>query len=268
VFQVIGGIVGFIVDLLTGHFDKLSADLGMIWQGIINIFLGAWTIIAGIFQTAWYTVSGIVTGFVDGLIGFFKGLSDALVGHSIIPDMINGIVKWFAGLPQKALDAVHSLLGLIGDFFSGLAKSALDWGANIVKNVASGITNAIGFVTTAVQGVANAISNFLPHSPAKVGPLVDLENSGAMISKQISTGMMSGKPNLQVSMAALLTPIATPATGGAYRAPVASGVGGQPIQITNIFQIDGQQVAVQLADYIGHQQMKLVQLRQGIRSWN
>lgn len=218
--QVVGGIIGFFTDLLTGKFGKLSGDLGMIWQGIINMFLGAWQIIAGIFQTAWYTISGIVSGFVDGVRGFFQALSDDIVGHSIIPDMVNSIVGWFVNLGPRALSAVSSVCAQIGSFFSGLASSAVSWGANLIGGFISGIQSMLGSIGSTMSNVVGFIGSFLPHSPAKQGELSHLNEYGPALMQGISQGIIHSKPmitqamNMTLSPFALLTPQAYSAAAG------------------------------------------------------
>jgi phage-related protein len=114
----------------------------MIWQGSVNMFQGVWNVIAGLFKAAWGLISGYVSGFVQGIIGFFTHLWDKLVGHSIIPDMINGIVSWFAGLPGK-------VFGFIGSFISGTIDRFRSFWNTIVtdaKNILGGIGNAVAVV--------------------------------------------------------------------------------------------------------------------------
>jgi phage-related protein len=126
VLQIVGGIIGFFVDLFTGHFDKLGADLGAIMSGIGTMFRGVWNVIAGIFEAAFGLIWGLVSGFVQGVIGFFQMLWGALVGHSIIPDMINGIIGFFASLPGKVFGIlVGFIAGAIG-FFLNLRQQAIN----------------------------------------------------------------------------------------------------------------------------------------------
>jgi TP901 family phage tail tape measure protein len=244
VVQVVSGIVRFIYDLVTGNFKNLGNDLKGIWLGIENIFSGAWKAIEGIFQAAWGAISGFVSGLVSGVIGFFQHLAATLVGHSIIPDMINAIVAWFLSLPGKALNAIGSLAGNLASFFGGLARNALTWGWNIISNLAGGIINGIwSALGNAMGAIGNFISSHLPHSPAKVGPLRDLAKQGALIPDQIAQGIMSGIPKLQPSLNLMLTPRMnyTPLgfTGGGASSSSSSSGTGTPV----VLQIDGYQLA-------------------------
>src|SRR5216684_216410 len=239
--QVISGIIKFFVDLATGNFKNLGNDLHSIWNGIINIFGGAWKMIEGIFQGAWNAISGFVGGMVTGIIGFFTHLAATLVGHSIIPDMINAIVGWFLSLPGKALNAIGSLAGNLVSFFGGLARNALTWGLNIISNLAGGIINGIwSSLGNAMSAIGNFIHDHLPHSPAKMGPLRDLAKQGSLIPEQIAQGIMSGIPKLQPSLNLMLTPHASFTPSDSTRAGASSSPSTmQPI----ILQIDGYQLA-------------------------
>lgn len=256
IVQVISGIVQFLMDLLTGHFSKLKGDLATIWAGIVNIFSGAWLLIEGIFKAAWGTISGFVSGLVSGVIGFFQHLAATLVGHSIIPDMINSIVGWFLSLPGRALSAVSSLLGRLAGFFGGLAGQALSWGLSIVRNVASGILNGIGsFIGNALNAVGTFISSHMPHSPAERGPLKDLALQGSKISEQIALGMLAGMPHIQNALNGILTPVSVGVgvSGGLAQASmsrISGGTGQQIIVQPPDIYLDGVRLSQQLMPHI------------------
>ena len=135
--QIISGIIRFFVDLATGNFKNLGKDLGSIWSGIVNMFFGVWNVIKGIFQGAWGAISGFVSGLVEGVIGFFGHLKDTLVGHSIIPDIVNGILTWFGQLPGKLFSlAVQMIQGLINGIWS--------MAGNFANALGSMVHNAVG----------------------------------------------------------------------------------------------------------------------------
>lgn len=207
--QFFSGLIQLAVDISTGKFGKLGADLGMIWAGIQNMFMGTWKAIVGIFQVFIGTGMALIGGFIDGIIRFFVSLWHDLVGHSIIPDMINGIIDWFQQLPGRVGDAVASMVSTIMGKINNLASDALNAGSTIVNNIAQGIRNAIGNIGGAMQSVADYISSHLPHSPAKIGPLRDLNLQGSLIPEQIAQGMQRGIPKLQSVINSMATPIST-----------------------------------------------------------
>lgn len=210
VFNIIGGVIMFFVDLCTGHFNKLGGDLGTIWQGIIGVFKGAWDVISGIFEAAGGFIGGIVTGFITGIVGYFQGLYDALVGHSIIPDMINGIIGWFSSLPGKVLAFITYLiaeaLGYIRAWSAeidvetqGIINIVLNWFSqlpgkllgfwNTIKN---DIGNAWNWIFTTISSKSQSIFDFImqPFNNAKgaIGGVVKsfIDNAIGMLNNGIT----------------------------------------------------------------------------------
>jgi len=76
--QIFTGFVAFIVDLFTGHFDKLGGDLKVILGGIGEIFSGFGNVL-----------KGIVDGIVGGLTGGFKGAATSVIGY--LNDIVYGV---------------------------------------------------------------------------------------------------------------------------------------------------------------------------------
>ena len=50
-----------------------------------------------------------LAGLLEKSCGFFKWLYNVLVGNSIIPDLINGVVAWFFKLPNMIMSALSGL---------------------------------------------------------------------------------------------------------------------------------------------------------------
>lgn len=92
---LVSGLINLIVGLITGDFAAVVESVKLIWDGIVNLFKGGYE-----------ATIGVVVSFVQGIIDWFIALWDELVGHSIVPDMINAIVEWFAGMPAKVFTYV------------------------------------------------------------------------------------------------------------------------------------------------------------------
>lgn len=199
VVQIVSGVLRFLVDLLTGNTKALGKDLQTIWQGIVTMFQGVWNIIKGVFQAAFGAIIGFVEGFINGIVGYFQNLFDMLVGHSIIPDMVNSIVDWFTRLPSMVMRAIQYLGSQIGNFFTGLANQALNWGRDMIGNIVKGIQSMLGNVTQAASNVASSIANILHHSKPEMGPLKDDDQWGADFVRNLITGIDSQRSKLQAS---------------------------------------------------------------------
>lgn len=75
-------------------------------------------------------------------------------------------------------------------------------GRNIVTSIADGIKSAVGVVTDAIGNVASKVRDFLPFSPAKEGPLLDIHrlNFGGTIAQSIKRAV----PIVQRQMSSLV----------------------------------------------------------------
>ena len=166
IVQVFGGIIGIISGVV---------------QGIIAIFSGDWTgleaanqkirdSIAEVWGGLWNAVSGFVSGFVTGVVDFFTGLYDTLIGHSIIPDMINGIIEWFVGLPGK-------VLGVISAFVT-----------NLIMSFTSMSVRAVGAVDTMVATIIARLKASPVFSPLIEGIEIAYNTVSGMVSKFVSVG--------------------------------------------------------------------------------
>jgi hypothetical protein len=111
--QIVRGFVDFWVALFTG--GDLLAPIKKMGEGIIDVFVGLYD-----------STIGIVVEFVKGIISWFTEMWDVLVGHSIVPDTINAIVKWFLSLPGKVLgnvgNFVKDVIGKFSNLGSGLTE--------------------------------------------------------------------------------------------------------------------------------------------------
>lgn len=158
---VVRGVFNLIKALVTG-------DWAGAWTAAKQIFQGFKDIIVGLFTTMASLVVNIIKGLVNGIIAFFKGLYDTLVGHSIVPDMINAIVAWFASLPGKAFSALSNLGSNVVaqvKYAMALMKNAIQNGIDTVINVMANlpyqIYNAMGNLGGLLRGAGAAIMNGL-----------------------------------------------------------------------------------------------------------
>lgn len=143
--QIFKGIVQVIVGILSG-------DWSMAWTGALNIVKGVFGAIGNVLQGAVQIIWGIVKGFVLGVVGFFQWLYDVLVGHSLIPDLVNAIIKWIASIPGKALAALADL----GSKLLTLARAAMNSLWDGLKGVWNTVSSWLaGTATRTVIAIGN-----------------------------------------------------------------------------------------------------------------
>jgi TP901 family phage tail tape measure protein len=129
VIKIIRGVIEVLIGIFTG-------DWAMMWKGVKDIVGGAfdaiWGIIKGVGKTLW----GLVKGIVEGIYNFFVWLWDVLVGHSIVPDIVNGILdvfRWLLGLPKWIWDKILvPIFNFFKDLWSKKVKPELEkWWAGV-----------------------------------------------------------------------------------------------------------------------------------------
>lgn len=95
VIDVIANVIKIIRGLAEIIIGVFSGNMSLAFKGVEDLFGGLWNIIVSLFKNGVALLNGIVEGLVNGILDFFKWIYDELVGHSIIPDLINGMIFWF-----------------------------------------------------------------------------------------------------------------------------------------------------------------------------
>ena len=113
--DIISGAIELVVALFSGDLDKARQACVKILEGIVKEFKGLWG-----------ATVGAVKAFVDGVIDWCVKLWDELVGHSIIPDMMDDIVDCFKELPERVFKWLKEL-------YDGVVKRFTDMWNAVVK---------------------------------------------------------------------------------------------------------------------------------------
>lgn len=125
VIKIFRGLIEFLVGVFTG-------DWKLAWTGIKDFFGGIWDIVWSLLKNAVLLIWGVIKGLVEGIVGFFTWLWDELVGHSIIPDMINAILFWFDFLWTGIEFVVNLIVQAVIWAWDHIIKPIFDaWGAAI-----------------------------------------------------------------------------------------------------------------------------------------
>ena len=136
--DIISGLIELIIDLFTGDLDEARKSCEKILDGIVKLFTGLYGLVVE-----------PVKNFVQGIIDWFVKLWDELVGHSIVPDMIDDIVTCFKEMPEKVFKWVKELV-------DGIIKRFTDmW-----NNVITGCKNKLAEARTAVMNGWNNIKSY------------------------------------------------------------------------------------------------------------
>ena len=159
--EIISGIVGFVKAIFQGIFGQgeeggrtLIAAWESIKNGILGVVGGLVKALLGLFATVFGAIWGLVSGFVEGVVNFFRSLFNKLVGHSIVTDLVNGILALFEfifiEIPRKLAEFILGFISLVAQF-------VLD----VLASIGQFILDAIAFFATLFLDILTAIGTFI-----------------------------------------------------------------------------------------------------------
>ena len=191
--------------------------------GAIKIVFGTiFKIITTIVNVALVAIWGIVKGILNGILTTFRVVLTAVefVVMSVFTavrfvvktalDLIAGIIRTvmavikgdWSGAWNTIKETLSNVFDNIKNLITGFKTVFLNAGKGFINALIDGIKSGVTNLTDTVKGVANKIREFLPFSPAKVGPLSDLDKLD--FAGPISKAIKGGVPDVQVSMNSML----------------------------------------------------------------
>lgn len=194
----VADLIAQLVEALAPVLELVAAIISEALVPIITVLAGwlgdliGWVVELAGPALGWLTgVLADVIGWVAGVIGSFarwaSGLGEgiAAVGRfaGAIGQRIGDVIGFFVNLPNRILTALGNLGALL-----------FNAGKNIIQGLIDGVNNMVGRVTSAVSSVVQRIRDFLPFSPAKVGPLSGSgspELAGRRIGAMLADGMLA-----------------------------------------------------------------------------
>lgn len=258
---ILTAVWGFVKGILTqlrvfwqqnGN-DILSATgkvFGLIWsivQDALNFILGlfklVFPIMKAVVETAWNMIKAIIQMGVSVFLNAVKMISQLINGDfsgamRSLGNIVRSVITGAVNVMGSFVSGVVNILGnLAASCYDGLAKIVgyfSDAGKKFMQSLADGIRNGIHVVMGAMDDITNQIRNFLPFSPAKVGPLkvLDKIDFGGPIALSID----KARPEVAASMNHLFTlPQLTGLTDFLAGQAGASGVNiNQNVQFNNV----------------------------------
>lgn len=104
--------------LLASGAAVYAGGVAMNWGKIVNDVNRIVDDIGKAWDRLWTATKGGIVDMWNGVVEWFTDLWDTLVGHSIVPDTIDGIVNCFKSLPGKVLGTVSKFVKDIVSKFS------------------------------------------------------------------------------------------------------------------------------------------------------
>lgn len=161
--DIVSGVFEMIVSIsdTENRRNRIKKAWEKIWGGVKKVFIGLYD-----------ALIGPIVEFVEGVIDWFQEMYDVLVGHSIVPDMIEEIIDWFLSMPGKVMKKVEEFVDDViaefdelwdnitkffashtVEFFAEVKDDSAEWWNN-VKTWWNGKVGAVSEFTTSVKNQA------------------------------------------------------------------------------------------------------------------
>lgn len=209
--QVAPGIAQFFKELSSGKVDKkkwtdIGESIGRIAVGVVAVIAAVKgisaiiSIILTIISVVKTVIAVLKLGFVivksiivvikvaAAVISILAGAFGPVIA-AIAAAIAIGVLLWknWDQIKEAALNLLSGIKSTIGkirdvivqgfqdaiDWIKALPAQAVQWGADIIDGIVSGITSAVGKIGKAASNVASKIRSFLGFSEPEDGPLSD-----------------------------------------------------------------------------------------------
>lgn len=183
VITSVGGFIGNLISWFQALPERIGTFLGEVIGNVQN-----WA------SNMVSMASEAGSNFVGSVVSFISGLPSAV--WNWLSSALNNVWNFAGQLAQAGANAASGLVNNIIGTISSLPSQLYNWGVDMVRGIANGIRNAIGYVTNAVSSVANKIKSFLHFSRPDEGPLAEYESWMPDMVEGLSDSLRKASPEL------------------------------------------------------------------------
>ena len=168
----------------AGQWLMNTAFLGcpVIWiiAGIVAIVAAVvllvkyWKPVTAFFSKTWEGIKGVFNKFNTWFKGWGKYIILPLAPFIAVPLLIMNNWSTISEFFGKLFSEVTGIFNKVVGWFGSIGSKFFNAGKNIVKSIWEGIKSFANKPIEAITNIVKKIRDFLPFSPAKMGPLKDL----------------------------------------------------------------------------------------------
>jgi phage-related protein len=246
---IIAAIVAVIaiVILLVKNWDEVVKFFGKAWEWLKDIFQKGLDFVIAYWKFVW----GAVISYIEFVINFWRTIFSAIWNfvkttfQNGVNFVRNSIQFWLNFLQQAILkireymlrvaqffldmrnavvqrinDAITTVKGLPGRILSALGnlgRLLYNKGRDLITGFINGLLSMLGRVRDAASNIVGAVTDFLPGSPAKDGPLSGRGYAllrARRMMEDLAKGIQDGAGLPVAAMAGAVSPVASAASGG------------------------------------------------------
>lgn len=171
IIAMFGNLLTFITSVMGLIIGIVTGDTEMIKTSFLNMI----TSVKDFFVNGFMAIVEFVVGFVEGIVEWFTTLYDVLVGHSIVPDMINAVIEWFFKLISKPINYVKSLYNKVVNYFKALKSAVIAVVTALYNKVVSEFkkftSNPVAYIKAMATKIKNHIKSLASDVKSKVASI-------------------------------------------------------------------------------------------------
>lgn len=260
IIKIFKGLTDFLIGVFQGDWSRALNGLKEIWDGI-------WDAVYGTLANLSKALGNLVLTIYHTIVDFFKKLYNDLVGHSIIPDMVRGIISWFNKLTAPIRSVFNSISNIVRGFASAVAqfvrfvangvKESISWWVSLagkVKNALSNLGSTLyNFGKNAIQGfinglsslgdraiqkakdIANSVKNIVKDALGIASPSKVFKGYGRNVVQGFILGLTGEQKNLRGSLSMFSDKPRFEQINGSPSQPIANNVNATGLNIQNYY---------------------------------
>lgn len=198
IVQVLTAIAGAVI----GFISVMGTVLGVIGSviSVIGTLISIFTTVVSVIGTVIAVlnpISLIILAIIGVIVALYVAWKTNFLG---IQDIVANVSDT---ITSKIGEAVESIRGAISDMrsiFNSLVSNASEIGSNLIEGIKNGIMGSAGELTDAVSDTVGSARDYLPFSPAAVGPLSDLDQVGPGFINTITDGILNNTGEIESAL--------------------------------------------------------------------
>jgi hypothetical protein len=200
--------------VITAGFNAARAVVSSVVNAIRSVVSAVWSGIVSIIRNDINVIKNVINGIRSVINTIRNAFNSARNAAASALSSLVGVVR---GLPGKVVSALGSLGGLL-----------YSKGKSLVQGFINGIGSMIGAVKSKASSIVHAVTDFLPGSPAKTGPL---SGKGYVLLRarrfmdDFAKGLNDGAQKPAAAISGTVNPIARTVIPAVSRTPRATPAG-------------------------------------------
>ena len=174
-----------------------------------------------------------------------------------VSNAVQSVIDWFVTLPQRTLETLGNWWQAIKDWFANKF--------NFGEILSNSLQKAVNLIPEPLRNIGSTIMSWFPQSPAKVGPLVNLDRVGEGLIGEIASGIeLADTSALDAALGDVGLSL-TPTVGtGDYSVPASPGTAIAPPITVNV-TVDAHGATAEDAEFVG--QTTADKIREVLDQW-